>query len=147
MQLLAAARTNTGNRCLIRVLKTKSVIALCVCFAVAQACRHQDALVPDLTVTHEVAPDPPRVGLSAIKLKVADASGKPATGIRIKLEGNMSHAGMSPVFATANETEPGQYSSRMDLSMAGDWYVVVHLILPDGRELDHQFEIKGVSQP
>ena len=59
----------------------------------------------------------------------------------------MSHAGMSPVFATANETGPGQYSSSMELTMAGDWHVVVHMILPDGRELDRQFEIKGVVQP
>ena len=29
--------------------------------------------------------------------------------------------------------------------MAGDWYVAVHVTLPDGRKLDRQFEIKGVA--
>ena len=113
----------------------------------AQACRHQTDSVPDLTLTHEVSPQPPRVGPSTITLRVADPAGKPATGVRIKLEGNMSHAGMTPVFADAKETEPGRYLSTMELSMAGDWYFVVHMTLPDGRELEREFEIKGVGQP
>ena len=128
-------------------LKRKSVIALCVCIVVAQACRQQSESTSDLTLTHEVSPQPPRVGPLTITLKVADASGKPATGVSIKLEGNMSHAGMTPVFADARETEPGRYSSSIGLSMAGDWYFVVHMTLADGRKLERQFEIKGVSQP
>jgi hypothetical protein len=128
-------------------LKRKSVIALCVCFVLTQACRHQREPVPDLTLTHEVSPQPPRVGPLTITLRVADALGKPATGVRVKLEGNMSHPGMTPVFANANETEPGRYSATMELSMAGDWYFVVHMTLPDGRKLERQFEIKGVGQP
>ena len=103
--------------------------------------------MPNLTLTHEVSPKPPRVGPTTITLKVADASGQPATGVNINLEGNMSHPGMTPVFAGAKETEPGQYSSTMELSMAGDWYFLVHMTLPDGRKLERQFEIKGVSQP
>ena len=128
-------------------LKRKLVIALGVGLAVAQACRYQNDLSPELTLTHEVSPHPPRVGPSTIMLKVTDSAGKPAAGLRIKLVGNMSHAGMSPVFAVAKETGPGQYSSTMGLSMAGDWHFMVHMILPDGRELDRQFEIKGVVQP
>lgn len=128
-------------------LKRKSVIALCVCFVLTQACRHQTEPVPDLTLTHEVSPQPPRVGPLTITLRVADAFGNPATGVRVKLEGNMSHAGMTPVFAGANETEPGRYSAMMELSMAGDWYFVVHMTLPNDRKLQRQFEIKGVGQP
>ena len=128
-------------------LKRKSIIALCVGLALVQACRHQSDPVSDLTVTHEVSPQPPRVGPLTITLTVRDASGKPATGVRVNLEGNMSHAGMTPVFAAATDTELGRYSSTMELSMAGDWYFVVHMTLPDGRKLQRQFEIKGVSQP
>jgi hypothetical protein len=128
------------------VLKRKSAIALCVCILLAQACRHQSESVSDLTLTHEVSPQPPRIGPLTITLRLADASGKPATGVSIKLEGNMSHAGMTPVFADARETEPGQYSSTMELSMTGDWYFVVHMTLRDGRKVERQFEIKGVGQ-
>jgi YtkA-like len=123
-------------------LKRKSVIALCVFLVLPQACRHQSEPVSDLILTHEVSPQPPRVGPLTITLRVADASGKPATGVRIKLEGNMSHAGMIPVFADAKETEPGRYSSTMELSMAGDWHFLVHMTLPDGRQLERQFEIR-----
>ena len=57
----------------------------------------------------------------------------------------MSHAGMVPVFAEARETESGRYQSSMELSMAGDWFILVHVTLTDGRKFDRQFEIKGVS--
>jgi len=57
----------------------------------------------------------------------------------------MSHAGMAPAFADAKEIGPGQYRTNMKLSMAGDWQVLVHVTLPDGRELDQQFEIKEVA--
>ena len=125
-------------------LRRKSIIALCFCLALAQACSDQSEPAPDLTLTHEVSPQPPRVGALTITLQVADASGKPLTGVRLKLEGNMSHAGMTPVFADARETEPGRYSSTMELSMAGDWFFVVHMTLPDGRESQRQFEVNGV---
>jgi hypothetical protein len=128
-------------------LKHKSLIALCVCLVFAQACRYQTESAPDLTLTHEVSPQPPRAGPLTITLKVTDVSGKPATGIRMRMEGNMSHAGMTPVFADANETSAGRYLSTMELSMAGDWHVVVHMTLPDGRKLQRQFEIKGVGEP
>ena len=120
--------------------------ALCVCLAVVQACRHRRDVVPDLTLTHEISPQPPRVGPLTITLNVTDASGKPATGLRVKLEGNMSHPGMVPVLVDARETAPGRYLSTMELTMAGDWYVIVRVTLPDSRTLDHQFEIKGVAQ-
>jgi hypothetical protein len=76
---------------------------------------------------------------------VADAAGKPLSGLRINLEGNMSHAGMTPVFTVARETGAGQYSSTMEFSMAGDWHFMVHMMFPDGRDVDRQFEIKGVQ--
>ena len=57
----------------------------------------------------------------------------------------MSHAGMVPVFADARETESGRYQSSMELSMAGDWFILVHVTLTDGRKIDRQFEIKGVA--
>lgn len=125
----------------------KPVVALYVCLALAQACGHQSDPAADLTLKHEVSPRPPRVGPLTITLDVANASGNPATGLKVKLEGNMSHAGMTPVFAAAEEIEPGRYSATAELSMAGDWHFLVHMTMPDGRTVESQFEIKGVSQP
>lgn len=58
----------------------------------------------------------------------------------------MTHAGMVPVMAEAKETEPGSYQSNMELTMAGDWDVMVHVTLPDSRQFDHRLEIKEVKQ-
>jgi hypothetical protein len=122
--------------------KRNSTIALCACLLFAQACRQKTAPAEvALTVTHEIAPQPPRVGRVAIALRLADGSGKAATGARVVLEGNMSHAGMSPVFAEALETGNGSYRATMDLSMAGDWIMLVHVTLADGRKVEQQFEI------
>ena len=101
--------------------------------------------MPDLTLEHEISPQPPRVGQVAITLRMTAASGTPITKARIRLEGNMSHAGMVPVFADATEIDAGRYRATMDLSMAGDWLVLVQATLADGRKLERQFEIKGVA--
>ena len=124
--------------------KRNSLVALCVWLAIVQGCRHQNEPAPDLTLTHEVSPQPPRTGQVTITLRLADTSGTPVTGARVKLEGNMSHAGMAPVFADAKEIEPGRYESNMELAMAGDWHVSVSMVLPDRRQVEREFEIKGV---
>ena len=128
----------------MQFLKRNSVIALCACLVLVQSCRNQNESLSDLTLTHEVSPQPPRVGPVTITLKPTKA-GIPLTGARITLEGNMSHAGMVPVFAEATEIAPGHYRAIIELSMAGDWFVQVHLSSSDGRKSDHQFEIKGVA--
>jgi hypothetical protein len=62
----------------------------------------------------------------------------------VRLEGGMSHAGMEPVFATAREVEPGRYEAPLELTMAGDWLVLVDATLRDGRALRRQLKVPGV---
>jgi hypothetical protein len=126
------------------LFKRNSLIALCACLLFAQACRYKTDSLRDVTLEHDVSPQPPRVGQVTITLKIA-ASGAPLTKARITLEGNMSHPGMAPVFVEATEIDAGRYRATMDLSMAGDWFVLVHATLADGRKLERQFEIKGVG--
>ena len=57
----------------------------------------------------------------------------------------MSHAGMAPILADATEVEPGRYRTSLELPMAGDWIVLVHLTLSNGTRVDRQFDIKGVA--
>lgn len=118
-------------------------MGLCLLCLFVAGC-HSSAPV-DVTIASEVTPQPPRVGQATITLRVTDAAGTAITGARIKLEGNMSHAGMVPVFADAAEVEPGRYRANMELTMAGDWIVLVHLTLPHGATVDRQFQIKGVA--
>src|SRR5215216_266826 len=127
---------------------TNRIISLCLLCLFAggvEGCRSHSSV--DVSVAHEITPQPPRAGQVTITMRVTDASGRPLTGARIKLEGNMTHAGMVPAFADVTEFEPGRYRANMELSMAGDWLIVVHLTLPDGSTVDRQFEIKGVAPP
>ena len=111
---------------------------------IAACHKASEPALPAITIEHEIAPQPARVGSAAITLRLTDSSGKALTGARITLEGNMSHAGMAPVFAKAKEIEPGRYQAPLELTMAGDWIVLVHLTLSDGQKVERQFEIKGV---
>jgi len=97
-------------------------------------------------IAHEVMPRPPRVGTATITLSVADDAGRPVSGASVRLEGDMSHAGMKPVFGEAKESEPGRYRVALEFTMAGDWVVLVHLTLPDGSRVEQQFDVKGVRQ-
>jgi hypothetical protein len=95
----------------------------------------------DVKVVPEVSPQPPRVGAVTITLRVTDGTGKALSGAHIRLEGNMTHAGMAPVFADASELEPGRYRANMEVTMAGDWVVLVHSTLGDNRRVEQQFEM------
>jgi hypothetical protein len=108
-------------------------------------CRRQVAGLNDLRLTHELSPQPPRVGPTTIVFNLTDRSRKIVSGARINVEAMMSHPGMSPVFVDATEVEPGRYRAVVDLSMAGDWIVLARATSPDGRNLAYRFEINGVA--
>lgn len=125
-------------------LKRNCLIALCLCILFVQGCRRTSDIPLDFRLTHEVSPQPPRVGQVRVTLGLTDSSGKTITRAGLSLEGYMSHAGMKPVSASVVESEPGRYVSVIDLSMAGDWVFIVHIYLPGQGSVDGQFEIKGV---
>jgi len=96
---------------------------------------------PDVSVQYEIAPPAPHAGATTITFKLTDKNGAPVSGARVDLEGNMSHAGMSPVSAAAKEVETGKYRGTLELTMAGDWIVLVHITLNDGQKLERQIEV------
>jgi hypothetical protein len=77
-------------------------------------------------------------------VKLADPSARPLAGARISIEGDMSHPGMEPVFAKASEAEPGTYVAHLQLTMAGDWVILVQGRLADGRKIERQTDLRGV---
>jgi transcriptional regulator GlxA family with amidase domain len=99
---------------------------------------------PGITIEHAISPQPARVGPVTVTLQLADAAAKPIAGARIALEADMSHAGMSPVFGEAKEVAPGRYQSQVRLGMAGDWVILLHATLPDGKKLERQFDLRDV---
>ncbi len=91
-----------------------------------------------------VEPQPPAQGPAKVTVTLADGEGAPVTGAEVKLEGNMSHPGMVPVFADARELEPGRYQADLEFTMGGDWYIIVTAKLPDQRRIERQFPVPGV---
>jgi hypothetical protein len=117
----------------------------CAAVLVGAACQRRAGSAPDVLVEHEVSPRPPKVGPAVFSLRLTDAAtSRPLAGARIALEGNMTHAGMTPAFAEAEEVEPGRYRAALDFTMAGDWVVTVRAALPDGRRVERRLDVKGV---
>ena len=118
----------------------------CACALLGVACKLTEP-TPDFRFEHEISPSPPGVGRPTnVSLRLTDfLASKPVRGARIRLEANMTHAGMTPVFAEATETEePGSYRATLEFTMAGDWVVLFHAALPDGRKIERQWDVKGV---
>lgn len=101
--------------------------------------------LPDVGVELLIEPQPPQLGTATLTVALTDAGGQPLAGAAVELEGNMSHAGMVPVFATATEVAPGQYRADLEFTMGGDWFILVRADLPDGRSLERQIDVPGVD--
>ena len=112
--------------------------------AAGAGCRRTGPPASDVRVEWRVAPAPPRVGLARVALDVHDAAGRPLSGARLRLEGHMTHPGMTPALADLREQAPGRYETELSLSMAGDWVLQAAGELPDGRRITRRFDLPGV---
>jgi hypothetical protein len=129
---------------LSRILSPLFVLAV-LCLAGCTGGKSGDS-AEDVNVKFKIQPEPPEVDDPArVTLNLADKDGKPVKEAKLKLEGNMNHAGMKPVFADAKEVAPGKYEATLQLTMGGDWYVEVTGSLSDGRKLKRKFDVKGVK--
>ncbi|MCB9761118.1 MAG: FixH family protein [Alphaproteobacteria bacterium] len=97
-----------------------------------------------LDFTSEITPTPNRVGPATLSFTLAEPSGTPVTGAQAKVEANMTHPGMVPVFATSTEPAPGRYEVPFEFTMGGDWYLLVDATLPDGRAFHRQIDVPAV---
>ncbi len=93
----------------------------------------------------ETVPNPPSIGQTLLRLRLREPSGAHLTGARVRVEGNMNHAGMVPEFADAEETAPGMYEGLLELTMGGDWFLVVTARVDDGRVLEEIIELPRVN--
>jgi len=107
--------------------------------------RGQTSDISDIGLDLSISPDPPTTGPAAVIIQLTDEASQPLAGAKVELEGNMSHAGMTPVFSQAEEVEPGQYEAPLEFTMGGDWFILVKVTLPDGRQLERQVDVPGVE--
>jgi hypothetical protein len=102
------------------------------------ACRKQDK--SGITVRCTISPEHPHVGFATVRVALFDSKARPISG-RVSLEADMSHPGMSPVFAAVSDAGNGEYQARLNFDMAGDWTLSVHAILADGAAIDKQVQL------
>jgi hypothetical protein len=97
----------------------------------------------DAGVTIElILPDAPVMGESVLGVRLAASDGAPVAGAVVEVRGDMAHAGMVPVIATAAPTEvAGEYAAPFDWTMAGDWIVTVTATLADDRVAADEFHV------
>jgi hypothetical protein len=118
------------------------LLLLCLTFS---GCRQAGRDLSDIGVNLTLNPNPPQVGQVMVSLTLSETDGQPISGAKVELEGNMTHAGMAPVISQAQEVGPGQYEAPLDFNMAGDWFILVRAVLPDGRKLERQVDVPGVK--
>jgi hypothetical protein len=118
-----------------------------VVILVAVGCRAEVGDTDDVAVELTVMPQPAYVGPATVVVLLTDDQGAPIAGAKLLLEGNMTHPGMVPSLAEASEVSPGRYEAVLDLTMGGDWYILVQGELPDGRTLEHTADLPGVKSP
>jgi hypothetical protein len=90
---------------------------------------------PSLLLELAISPTPPAVGPVRLIVSLQDTLGNPMEGAEVRVEGNMTHAGMVPIHGTAQSLGQGTYVvPDFRFTMAGDWVLTVTATLPDGRE-------------
>jgi hypothetical protein len=116
-------------------------LAACCCFAFACA-----KGTSDVTATWTLEPPQPSTdAATVVRVALARQDGSPVTGATLRLEAHMSHPGMAPVVGELTERGGGIYESRVTLTMAGPWVVVVSGDLPGGGRILKQTEVTAVQ--
>ncbi|HEX4008171.1 MAG TPA: FixH family protein [Acidobacteriaceae bacterium] len=111
----------------------------------AAGCHRAHDAARDIRVETTLQPEPVRVGNATITLRIADGQANPVRGAQVQIEGDMAHPGMAPVFHDAQPLGPGSYAGTMKFDMPGDWVLLEHIRLTDGRRIERQVAVNGVA--
>ena len=91
-----------------------------------------------------LVPTPPAVGPATLTVTLHNPAGQPMTGAAVRVEGHMSHPGMTPVGAAAAERAPGVYAASFAFTMRGDWVLLVSVAMPDGGRIEQRIDVGNV---
>lgn len=148
MRLRCSSAETDGRKINLRGRQTAALAFGWALIAVMPAgCHTGTAKSSGLRILTQVEPQPPRAGNEKVSVHITKSRGEQVTGARVKIEADMNHPGMAPVFADAQEQRPGIYVAQIDLNMPGDWVLLEHVRLADGKQIEHQTDLRGVLQP
>jgi hypothetical protein len=110
--------------------------------------RSQDAVTAaGLQVT--LIPDGSYPGETLV-VAVRDEAGQPVTDATVSVEGNMNHAGMTPVLTSsvldgADGEEDGRYTLPFQFTMLGDWIIMVKITPQDGDTVSTTIDLRATD--
>ena len=108
-------------------------------------CKHTADDTAGIAIEQELSPQPARVGAETVRVQLKDrATAQAVAGAKVSLEAEMSHPGMAPVLADAREVSPGKYEGMIQFTMAGDWVILLHITLPDGKKIEREIRVGNV---
>ena len=128
------------------IAKRRLPTFLAIVLTLVAACRQQQPVAPADIALELIASDTV-VGETTLSLKVTDSDGVPVSNPgTLSVRGDMSHAGMVPVFAEAEEASDGVFSLPFEWTMAGAWIVEASLKLPGGDVASGTFNFEILSE-
>lgn len=113
-------------------------------------CGQESAAMPpaDVDIAIRIEPEPLAVGETTFIITLTDSSGSHIDGAKLQIQGNMDHAGMTPVDRETSESSNGEYRVPFEWTMGGGWIVTITAQLPNnGGEASETFEffVEAVS--
>jgi hypothetical protein len=142
--LVRAARRHPGARDLTQLTAARVRVMMMLAASLAIAsCGGRATSATTLSWT--LTPPKPAVGPATLTVTLRDSAGAAVTGAQVRLEGHMSHPGMTPVIADAAARTPGIYVVPFTFSMPGDWTLLVSAALPDGGRVEQRIDVANVS--
>jgi len=100
---------------------------------------------PGVAIEHQITAQLIRLGTATVNLIMRDRGERPVSAAHIALEADMAHAGMRPEFGEAREVAPGRYQGSVTFTMAGEWVLLMHITLADGRRFEWQINVGNVG--
>ena len=142
-------RKGLGHRVKIlqfRMPKLRLPFMLALLLLAVAACRQQQITSADIRL--ELHASDNRVGETTLLASAIDRGGNAiANPGKLSIRGDMSHAGMIPVFAESDQSTDGVFSLPFTWTMAGGWIVEASLTLPNGDKAVETFSFEILAEP
>ena len=139
--LVRAARREPRPLDLTRLAAASAIVMLAAGLAMT-SCGGRETNA--ISLSSALTPSSPVVGPATLTVTLRNSSGSVVTGAKVRLEGHMSHPGMTPVIADAAERTPGVYVAPFSFTMPGDWVLLVSAALSDGGRVERRIEVANV---
>lgn len=98
------------------------------------------AATEGLLVTLQTQPAQPRLGQTELIVEVKDTDGRAVDGATVTLKADMIGHSMGDLSGQATGQSNGRYTTRANLSMAGEWQVDVQVKTVD-KDVQRRFRI------